>query len=81
MKKKYIIAKLAKDDSWMNVYASDPKTTGLTISFSACYTRLGKDLSILSHYPDEKSAEIDCERLNKANPGGAYAVCVLIGSA
>lgn len=80
MKQKYIIAKFADRNKWKGLYKKDPKISGLTITFSACFTEAGRKLQIQNFYEDKEQAENDLLRIQLENPRGGYAICPLITS-
>ncbi|EKD89696.1 MAG: hypothetical protein ACD_33C00005G0011 [uncultured bacterium] len=75
-KKLYTICKYAKDEIYESFYISDPKL-GVNIGKSAYYTFTGKGSGIKLLYNDIEEANKDCDKLNKVNMTGHYAVCIV----
>ena len=73
----YIIVKNA-GSAWQHYFMEDPKQGKVHITYSASDTHTGMVLGIKEKYDDKAEAEIDCKRLNEANPCGDYAVCDLL---
>lgn len=72
----YIIVKNA-GPSWPHYFLEDPKMDAVHPSYSTHGSFTAMTLDIKSEYEDYDEAVIDCEKMNKANPIGDYAICIL----
>lgn len=61
--------------NWQHYYMEDPKLGKVHPSHSAHDTFTGQNLNIQESYGGREAAQIDCDRMNKENPVGDYAVC------
>lgn len=75
----YIIVKHG-GSSWNHYFMEDPKEGTVHPSYSTHDSHTGMDLAIKPSYEDFDEAQQDCERMNKENPVGDYAVCKLMES-
>ena len=73
----YIIVKNA-GNSWNYYFLEDPKEGSVHPSYSSHDSYTGVNLDIKPSYEDFDEAQRDCERMNKENPVGDYAVCKLM---
>lgn len=74
--KKYIIVKrLALDYKGKSL--TSEKLKKLPLSESAFYTHSGKISGIELNYDQINKAYEDCEKINKFNPSGYYAIAIL----
>lgn len=73
----FIIVKHASDNVFKHYWQSDPKKSKQHFSHSVHSTFSGNMCDIQPFYNDRNKAEVDCDRINVANPTGGYAVCEL----
>jgi hypothetical protein len=70
----YIIVKNAHPFVQAMFWDEDPQN-GIDISWSAVDTYTGQQVGIQKSYATKGGAEIDCQKMQKYNPCGYYAVC------
>lgn len=78
MSNKWIIAKHANKDYWSFYYEENPIETGLPLAHNCSTTFAGRELSIKQYYENHSEAIKDCNRINKINPCGGYAVIPVV---
>lgn len=76
----YTIVKYAGKIYRPNYFKDDP-TEGVHISHSCYDSYVGRRLNIQETYESKELANMDCEKLNKENPSGDYAVCPVVKTA
>lgn len=73
---KWIIVKNATKSTWPFNFPKDP-VGGVTADYSEHTTDKGKEAGIAPSYTSVDAAILDCEKINKLDPAGKYAVCPL----